>query len=175
MEVPGVPPDDVTVQAAKHARAMVATLADRKPVRQVQLFLSGQRQRPPRLLLDVLRALPAAGRHPSALPFVLRSLRPPLVAGALDLLQAADLRLLSRLWSSSGGRAYEQLRAADIGFAAPGQKPGLPLRVARGECLRDIAAAEPGKAAELVGLMQDCLYDDAGSVGCGPRVCGADV
>ncbi|KAI3425383.1 hypothetical protein D9Q98_009147 [Chlorella vulgaris] len=147
---------------------------------QVQLFLSGQRQRPPRLLLDLLRALPAAGRHPSALPFVLRSLQPLLVAGAPDLLQAAGLRLLSRLWSSSGGRAYEQLRAAVIGFAAPGQQPGLPLRVARGECLRDIAAAEPDKAVELVGLVQECLYDEAPAVQaagleCVALLCEADV
>lgn len=42
---------------------------------------TGKCQRPPRLLLDLLRALPAAGRHPAALPFVLRTLQPLLSAG----------------------------------------------------------------------------------------------
>jgi hypothetical protein len=52
-----------------------------------------------------------ANFHHMSVPF------PPYLcpAGAPDLLQAAGLRLLSRLWSSSGGRAYEQLRAAVIG------------------------------------------------------------
>ena len=118
---------------------------------------AGKAQRPPRLLLDLLRALPAAGRHPAALPFVLRSLQPLLGAGACwlvgvvpclepagcicrctvprvlpscsnhlpaprlppagtpEVLQAAGLRLLCRLWHASGGRAYPQLRAAVIG------------------------------------------------------------
>lgn len=42
---------------------------------------AGKRQRPSRLLLDLLWALPAAGRHPAALPFVLRTLQPLLGAG----------------------------------------------------------------------------------------------
>ena len=104
------------------------------------------------------------------------------------MLQAAGLRLLCRLWHSSGGRAYPQLRTAVIGrctpaagasannpyrvppchrlpypaapllaaagYAAPGTEPGLPLRVARAECLRDICASDPDKAVELVGLLQ---------------------
>ena len=40
------------------------------------------------------------------------------------------------------------------GYAAPGSKPGLALRVARAECLRDICSADPDKGAELVGLLQ---------------------
>lgn len=36
-------------------------------------------------------------------------------AGAPEVLQAAGLRLLCRLWHASGGRAYPQLRAAVIG------------------------------------------------------------
>lgn len=115
---------------------------------------AGKRQRPSPLLLDLLRALPEAGCHPAALPFVLRALQPLLGAGATELLQAAGLRLLCRLWQSSGGRAYPQLRTAVIGYAAPGQKPGLALRVARAECLRDIADADPDKGAELAGLVQ---------------------
>ncbi len=109
------------------------------------------------------------------------------VAGTPEVLQAAGLRLLCRLWHTSGGRAYQQLRAAVIGevtlldalpskahsilllrslsnlpdlspccagYAAPGQSPGLALRVARAECLRDICTADPDKAVELVGLVQ---------------------
>ena len=70
------------------------------------------------------------------------------------MLQAAGLRLLCRLWQGSGGRAYQPLRTAVIGFAAPGQQPGLLLRVARAECLRDICVADPDRAVELVGLLQ---------------------
>lgn len=44
---------------------------------------AGKVQRPPRLLLELLRALPEAGRHPAALPFVLRTLQPLLGAGKL--------------------------------------------------------------------------------------------
>lgn len=119
---------------------------------------------------------------------------------APEALQAAGLRLMSRLWRASGGRAYAQLRTAVIGgwlarcdwhyslspclvcgdgcaittktacvhgkmpsaaaaptlagFAAPGQQPGLALRVARAECLRDVCSADPDKAVELVGLLQ---------------------
>ena len=40
------------------------------------------------------------------------------------------------------------------GYAAPGQSPGLALRVARAECLRDICSTDPDKAVELVGLVQ---------------------
>jgi hypothetical protein len=70
------------------------------------------------------------------------------------VLQAAGLRLLCRLWQGSGGRAFQPLRTAVIGFAAPGQKPGLLLRAALAECLRDICAADPDRAVELVGLLQ---------------------
>ncbi len=37
------------------------------------------------------------------------------VSDAPEALQAAGLRLMSRLWQASGGRAYPQLRAAVIG------------------------------------------------------------
>ena len=42
---------------------------------------AGKVQRPQRQLLELLRALAEAGRHPAALPFVLRTLQPLLSAG----------------------------------------------------------------------------------------------
>ena len=47
-----------------------------------------------------------------------------------------------------------RLAAPSAGYAAPGQSPGLALRVARAECLRDICSTDPDKAVELVGLVQ---------------------
>lgn len=40
------------------------------------------------------------------------------------------------------------------GCSAPGHKPGTLLRVAVAECLRDIAATDPDKVVELLGLVQ---------------------
>ncbi|KAL4447386.1 hypothetical protein ABPG75_004605 [Micractinium tetrahymenae] len=147
---------------------------------QVELFLSGKRQRPSHLLLELLRALPAMGRHPATLPFVLRTLQQLLSPDAPEALQAAGLRLMCRLWQASGGRAYPQLRAVVIGFAAPGQQPDLALRVARAECLRDTCLADPDRAVELVGLLQECLSDEAPAVqaialDCIALLCEADV
>ncbi|PRW05754.1 RST1 isoform X1 [Chlorella sorokiniana] len=148
--------------------------------RQVERFLSGKVQRPQRQLLELLHALAEAGHHPAALPFVLRTLQPLLSAGTPEVLQAAGLRLLCRLWHTSGGRAYQQLRGAVIGYAAPGQSPGLALRVARAECLRDICSSDPDKAVELVGLVQECLADESPAVAalgldCVAMLCEADV
>ncbi|KAL4440636.1 hypothetical protein ABPG75_003637 [Micractinium tetrahymenae] len=147
---------------------------------QVKLFLLGKHQRPSRLLLELLRALPAMGRHPAMLPFVLRTLQQLLSPDAPEALQAAGLRLMSRLWQASGGRTYPWLRAAVIGFAAPGQQPGLALRAARAKCLRDICLADPDRAVELVGLLQECLCDEGPAVqaialDCIALLCEADV
>ena len=51
------------------------------------------------------------------------------------------------------------LRTAVLGYAAPGQEPGLPLRVARAECIRDVCSADGGKGAEYVREVQAGLAD----------------
>lgn len=118
---------------------------------------AGKVQRLPPVL-ELLHALASLAQHAAAVPFVVRALQPLLAPGAPELLQAAGLRLLCRLWRSTG-RGYTHLRTAVLGYAAPGQEPGLPLRVARGECLRDICAADGGKGAEYVREVEAGLGD----------------
>jgi hypothetical protein len=44
------------------------------------------------------------------------TLNPCVAADAPEVLQAAGLRLLCRLWRTAGGRLYPQLRTAIIGM-----------------------------------------------------------
>ena len=109
-------------------------------------------------MLELLHALTSLALHPAAAPFVVRALQPLLAPGAPELLQAAGLRLLCRLWRGTG-RGYAHLRGAVLGYAAPGTEPGPALRVARAECIRDICAADGGKGAEYVREVQAGLGD----------------
>lgn len=51
---------------------------------------AGKVQRPQRQLLDLLRSLAEAGRHPAAPPFVLRTLQPLLAAGGCSAAAAGE-------------------------------------------------------------------------------------
>eukprot|EP00887_Chlorella_sp_A99_P002269 scaffold10.g2269.t1 len=150
--------------------------------RAIERFLSGKQRpragahgssresiavRPSHVLLELLQALPLLARHPAALPFVLRALQPLLAPGAPALLQAAGLRLVCALWVGTG-RGFQQLRTAIIGYAAPGTAPALELRIARAECLRDVCL-------ELVGLIQECLVDEAPAVQAAGLDCVAEL
>ena len=73
--------------------------------------------------------------------------------GAPEVLQALALRLQLQLWRASG-RNFQRLQTALLGYAAPGTKPGLALRISRAACVRDVCAVDPDRGTELVIAVQ---------------------
>ncbi|GAB4813990.1 hypothetical protein N2152v2_001036 [Parachlorella kessleri] len=127
----------------------------------VESFLAGWEQSTPTSLLPMLRALPSLAQHAAVVPFVVRAIQPLLSSGSPEVLQALALRLLCLLWLR-GGRGYQHLRIAILGFAAPGAAVGLELRVSRAESLQDICQEDPNRGLELVRV--ECLEDAAPQV-----------
>ena len=68
-------------QSGKKASTGAAACASSLLIAVPDAMSAGKVQRPQRQLLELLRALAEAGRHPAALPFVLRTLQPLLSAG----------------------------------------------------------------------------------------------
>ena len=106
---------------------------------------AGKQQRPSRLLLELLQALPAAGRHPAALPFVLRTLQQLLTPGVpwLPRLRAAV----------ASGPAASQRRAPRLQpeCSAPPPPPrfSLPTPIS---CRRPRGAAGGGTAPAVAAV-----------------------
>lgn len=131
--------------------------------RSVEGYCSGRARAAP-ATLGLLRVLPELARHSVALPYVVRLLQPLLAEGAPELVQAAGLRLLCRVFVATG-RGYPQLRTAVLGAAPPGgRSPGAApqaLLLAQAQCVVDICQLHPPKGTQFVRLIQGWLLDAA--------------
>ncbi|KAG2488037.1 hypothetical protein HYH03_013343 [Edaphochlamys debaryana] len=115
--------------------------------------------------LALLQLLPAMAADAGVAPYVLRVLQPLLGPGGPEALRCLGLKLLCDTWLSSG-RGWALAESTLNGLTAPGgPEPPPCLRVARAALVRAVCDRDPGRGAELVGALQQCIRDDGGGEG----------